>query len=64
MEPPLADQVTLVLELPLTAAANCCDPPVVSDTETGEIVIATAAVTVTAAEPDLLESATLVAVTT
>ena len=62
--PPVADQVTAVLELPLTAAVNCCDPPVESDAEPGEIVTATVAVTVTAAEADLLVSATLVAVTT
>jgi len=64
--PPVADQVTAVLELPLTAAVNCCDPPVESDAEPGEIVTATVvvAVTLTAAEADLLVSAMLVAVTT
>jgi len=28
MVPPLADQVTEVLELPVTVALNCCEPPV------------------------------------
>jgi hypothetical protein len=64
MEPPVTDQVTAVLELPLTEAVNCCDPPLASDTEAGEIVTATGADTVTAAEADLLLSAALVAVTT
>lgn len=68
MLPPVADQVTAVLLLPVTLAVNCCDPPVESDAEAGEIVTATvgvvAAVTVTDAEADLLVSATLVAVTT
>jgi len=65
-EPPDADQVTAVLELPLTAAVNCCEPPLESDAEPGEIVTATVtvAVTLTAAEADLLVSAMLVAVTT
>jgi hypothetical protein len=64
--PPFADQVTAVLELPLTAAVNCCDPPLESDAEPGEIVTETVAVavTLTAAEADLLVSAMLVAVTT
>ena len=62
--PLVADQVTAVLELPLTAAVNCCDPPVERDAEPGEIVTATVAITATAAEADLLVSATLVAVTT
>ena len=64
-EPPVADQVTAVLEFPLTAAVNCCDPPAESDAEPGEIVTATvaAAVTLTAAEADLVVSAILVAVT-
>jgi len=65
-DPPVADQVTAALEFPLTAAVNCCDPPVESDAEPGEIVTATvaAAATLTAAEADLLVSAMLVAVTT
>ncbi len=65
-EPPDADQVTAVLEFPLTAAVNCCVPPVESNAEPGEIVTATVvvAVTLTAAEADLLVSAMLVAVTT
>jgi hypothetical protein len=66
IEPPVADHVTAVLELPLTVAVNCCDPPVVSDAEAGEIATATvaAAPTLTAAEADWLVSAMLVAVTT
>jgi hypothetical protein len=66
MEPPGADQVTAVLELPLTAAVNCCDAPVVREAEVGEIVTATvaAAATLTAADADLFVSAMLVAVTT
>ena len=66
IEPPVADQVTAVLVLPLTVAANCCDPPVVRDTEPGETLTATATVasTVTAADADLVVSAVLVAVTT
>jgi len=63
-DPPVADQVTAALEFPLTAAVNCCDPPVESDAEPGEIVTATVGLTVTAAEPDLVASAKLVAVTT
>jgi len=65
-EPPDADHVTAVLEFPLTTAVNCCEPPVESDAEPGEIVTATvaAAVTLTAAEADLVVSAMLVAVTT
>ena len=64
--PPVADQLTAVLELPLTVAVNCCDPPVVSDAEAGEIATETVAgaATLTAAAADLLVSAMLVAVTT
>ena len=65
IEPPVADQVTAVLLLPLTVAVNCCVPLVASDAETGEIVTATtgAALTVTDADADLVVSAALVAVT-
>jgi hypothetical protein len=64
--PPDADQVTPVVELPLTLAVNCCVPPVVSEAEPGEMVTPTVvvAVTVTAADADLVLSAMLVAVTT
>jgi len=64
MLPPVADQVTAVLLLPLTVAVNCCVLPVRIEDEVGEIVIETGALTVTAAEADLLVSAMLVAVTT
>jgi len=65
IEPPVADQVTAVLLLPLTLAVNCCVPPVVSDADPGEIETATtgAALTVTLADADLVVSAALVAVT-
>ena len=61
----MADQVTAVLLLPLTAAVNCCVPLVCSEAEVGEIVTDTtgAALTVTVAEADLVVSAALVAVT-
>ena len=61
--PAVADQVTAVLLLPVTMAVNCCVPLVSSEVETGEIDTATGALTVTAAEADLVVSATLVAVT-
>ena len=50
---------------PVTVAVNCCVPPVESDAEVGEMVMATtgALVTLTVAEADLVVSATLVAVT-
>jgi len=60
--PPVADQVTAVLLLPVTVAVNCCVAPVISEAVVGEMVTATA-VTVTVAEADLVVSATLVAVT-
>jgi hypothetical protein len=65
MLPPLADQDTAVLVVPVTIAVNCCRPPAGSDAEVGEIDIAIAvgAVTVTLAEADLVLSAMLVAVT-
>jgi hypothetical protein len=63
MVPPVADQVTAVLELPVTVAVNCCVPPVNSEADVGLIVTATTGggVTVTVAVANLLESATLVA---
>jgi hypothetical protein len=64
MLPPVADQFTVVLLLPVTVLANCCVAPVERDAEPGEIVTeTTGALTVTAADADLVESATLVAVT-
>ena len=49
--PAVADQVTAVLLLPLTAAVNCCVPLVSMEAEVGEIVSDTtgAALTVTVA---------------
>jgi hypothetical protein len=63
--PPVVDQVTAVLLVPVTVAANCCVPPLNSEADPGELDTATkgAAVTVTVAEADLLVSATLIAVT-
>jgi hypothetical protein len=62
--PLVADQVTLVLLLPLTLAVNCWVPPVNIEADTGEMVTATTGtLTVTVAEADLVESAALVAVT-
>ena len=43
MAPPVADQVTAVLVVPVTAAVNCCVAPDCSVAEVGEIVIATGA---------------------
>jgi len=60
--PPVADQVTAVLLLPVTVAVNCCVPPAGRDAEPGAMDTATA-LTVTVADADLVESATLVAVT-
>jgi len=62
--PAVADQVTAVLLEPVTLAENCCVPPVWSETDVGDTEIATGALTVTAAEADLVVSAMLVAVTT
>jgi hypothetical protein len=63
--PPLADQLTAVLVLPVTVAVNCCEAPTCRETELGAIDTTTGAaeVTVTVATADLLLSATLVAVT-
>ena len=61
--PPVDDQVTPVLLVPLTLAVNCCPPPAVMVVEVGD----TAMLTVGAAETDtvamalLVVSATLVA---
>lgn len=35
MVPPVADQVTAVLPVPVTVAVNCCVPPVWSNAELG-----------------------------
>lgn len=63
--PPLADQVTAVLLLPVTAATNCWLAPVLTVAVPGLIDTETtgAAVTVTLAVADLVESAALVALT-
>jgi len=60
--PPVADQVTAVLLLPVTVAVNCCVPPVRSEAEVGLTLTATR-VTVIVADADFVLSATLVAVT-
>ena len=59
---PSTDQVTLVLVVPVTVAANCFVVLAVTLTEVG-LMLTPTAVTVTAALADLLESAMLVAVT-
>ena len=62
--PPVAVQVTVVFELPVTVAANCCVDEVCKDAEVGLIETLTAgAVTVIVALADLVVSATLVAFT-
>ena len=66
MLPPLADQVTAVLLVPVTDALNCCGLPTCTAAEPGVIDRVTAGavvVTVVVADADLVESATLVAVT-
>jgi hypothetical protein len=66
MLPPLANQVTAVLLLPVIDVLNCCVLPTCTAAEIGVIdnVIAGAVVvTVTAADADFVESAALVAVT-
>ena len=40
--PPVADQVTLVFEVPAAEAENCCVAPVCSEAEVGAIVTVTA----------------------
>lgn len=61
----MADQVTAVFELPVTVAENCFVVAVCIEAEVGVRVIPTeaGALTVTCAEADLVESATLVAFT-
>ena len=64
--PPVADQVTAVLVVPVTVAVNCWVPPVCTDAELGLMLTATGgggAVTVTVTEADFVLSAALVAVT-
>ena len=64
--PPVADQVTAVLLVPVTVAVNCRVAPVCMDAEVGLMLTTTGggtAVTVTAAKADFVVSATLVAVT-
>ncbi len=64
MVPPVADQVTAVLLLPVTVAVNCWVALVESDAEPGEIDSATTgALTVMVADADFVESAALMAVT-
>jgi len=63
--PPVADQVTFVLDDPVTVAENCCLPATCREAEVGLMLTATvgAAATVTDAVADFVASATLVAVT-
>ena len=63
--PPLADQVTAVLLVPVTVAVNGCVPPGESDADVGEIAtaIVSGALTVTVANADFVVSAALVAFT-
>ena len=64
IEPPLADQVTVVVDVPVTVALNCCVVFATSETVVGEMVTVTAgAVTVTVADADTAVFALLVAVT-
>ena len=64
--PPLADHVTALLVVPVTVAANCFVAPALTAAEAGLIETTTvcgAAVTVTLAVADFVESAALVALT-
>ncbi len=64
--PPVVDQVTDVFVDPLTVAVNCCVAPVWIEVEVGLMETEMPelwAVTVTVADDDFVESATLVAVT-
>lgn len=63
--PPVVDQVTAVLLVPVMVAVNCCVLPVSSEAEPGEMDTATTegSVTVTVAEAELLLFASLVTVT-
>ena len=64
MLPPVADQVTAVLVVPVTVAVNCCVPLVSIAADVGEMLTATTvALTVMVAEADLVLSATLVTFT-
>ena len=63
IEPAVANQVTDVFVDPVTAAENCCVAPVRMVAELGFMETATPATTVTVADADFVESATLVAVT-
>jgi hypothetical protein len=62
-DPPVVDQFTDVLLVPVTLAVNCWVAPAMTVAEAGLMVTATGTDTVTDAEADLLGSATLVAVT-
>ena len=63
--PPVAVHVTEVFDVPVTLAENCLVEPFWIEADVGLIVIATdaGAVTVTVADADFVESATLVAFT-
>ena len=61
--PPVADQVTAVLLVPVTVAVNCWVPLVNIEAEVGEMVTATGALTVTVAEAEAEVLALLLAVT-
>ena len=63
MLPPLADQVTAVLVVPLTVAVNCCVPLIGIAADFGEIETVMGELTVAWAEADAVLSATLVAFT-
>jgi hypothetical protein len=60
---PVTAHVTLVLDVPVTVAVNCCVPPASTDAVVGLTVMETTAMTVTVAEADFVGSAALVAVT-
>jgi hypothetical protein len=60
---PLTLQVTLVFELPLTVAVNCCVCETGTEAPVGDSVIETTGRTVTVAGADFVVSATLTAVT-
>jgi hypothetical protein len=62
-EPPVPDQVTDVFVEPVTVAVNCCVVPATRVTVEGLMEIETGALTVTVADADFVESATLVAFT-
>lgn len=62
--PPVVVHVTVVFELPVTVAVNCCVPDVCKDEEVGLIeTLTSGAVTVMVALADLVVSAALVAFT-